>query len=93
MAKKATPKSGQEISKEEKQQFLFGKRNYWIMFGGILIIALGYLLMVGGKSSDPTQFHPDQVYSFRRITLAPIVIIIGLIVEIVAIMYKDKSKA
>ena len=93
MAKKASTKTGQEISKEEKQQFLFGKTNYLIMFVGILVIALGYLLMVGGKSSDPAQFHPDQVYSFRRITLAPIIIVIGLIMEIFAIMYKDKTKA
>ncbi len=68
--------------------FLFGKENYRIMFIGLAIIALGYLLMVGGKSPDPNQFDPNQVYSWRRITLAPMVVIFGLLVEIYAIMKK-----
>src|SRR5690242_10015776 len=72
--------------------FLFRKENYRIMFIGLAIIALGYLLMVGGKSPDPNQFDPNEVYSWRRITLAPIVIILGLLVEIYAIMKKPAGE-
>lgn len=73
--------------------FLFDKTNYYIMFGGLLLIILGFFLMSGGKSPDPNEFNYDEIYSFRRITLAPIVIVAGFIVEIVAIMRKPKAKA
>lgn len=88
-------KQAAEKSPEKKtggSVFLFRKENYRIMFIGLAIIALGYLLMVGGKSPDPNQFDPAQVYSWRRITLAPIVVIIGLLVEIYAIMKKPKAE-
>lgn len=62
------------------------------MLVGIAIIILGYALMVGGKSPDPNQFYPDQVYSWRRITLAPIVVIIGFLVEVYAIMKKPNGE-
>ena len=55
-------------------------------------MAIGLLLMVGGKSDDPNQFHPEQVYSTTRITIAPILIIAGLIVECFAIFRKPKTK-
>ncbi len=70
---------------------LFGKENYtWIVIG-LIIIALGLVLMAGGKSDDPNQFAPQQVYSFRRITLAPILILLGLGIEIFAIFRKPKA--
>ena len=72
--------------------FLFSRENYQIMIAGVVIFIIGLLLMVGGKSSDPNQFHPSQVYSFRRITIAPIVIMVGLLVEIYAIMKKPKPE-
>ena len=68
--------------------FLFDKQNYiWMAIGAALII-LGMILMSGGKSADPNVFNTNEVYSFRRITLAPIVIIAGFIVEIYAIFKK-----
>ena len=58
------------------------------MLVGAALIIVGMLLMSGGKSADPNVFNPNEVYSFRRITLAPIVIIIGFIVEVYAIFKK-----
>ncbi len=62
----------------------------WMAIGGAVII-LGFLLMIGGKSSDPNVFNKDEVYGFQRITLAPILIIAGLIIEVYAIMKKPKD--
>lgn len=80
------------VKRDSHAIFLFARENYLIMFLGLGIIIVGFLLMVGGGSSDPNQFHPDQVYSWRRITLAPIVVLIGLLVEIYAIMKKPKAQ-
>jgi hypothetical protein len=71
--------------------FLFDKTNYYIMFAGIGLILLGFVLMAGGKSADPHVFLKDEIYSFRRITLAPMLIIAGFVVEVVAIMRKPKT--
>jgi hypothetical protein len=77
--------------KEKKTATIFEKENYlWMIIGGALILA-GILLMIGGKSQDPNVFNKEEVYSFRRITLAPLLIIGGLVVEIYAIMKKGKS--
>lgn len=73
-----------------KQQFLFGKRNYIIMLIGIAVIALGFILMAGGGSDDPKIFNPD-IYSWRRIRLAPTLVIIGLGIEIYAIFANPKK--
>ncbi len=73
---------------KSNQHFLFDKQNYMWMIGGLVLIFIGFLLMAGGKSPDPHQFHPEEVYSFRRITLAPIVLLIGFGIEIYAIMKK-----
>lgn len=96
MAAKAAPK--EEISRKTaspagagENRFPFMRENYLVMIVGILVIIIGYALMVGGRSPDPNQFYPDQVYSWRRITLAPIVIIIGFIVEVYAIMKRPKA--
>ena len=70
---------------------LFDKQNLWLMLLGVGIIALGMLLMVGGRSADPSTFNYDEVYSTRRITIAPILIIIGLGIEIYAIFKKPKT--
>ena len=82
--------------KEKKEKVLvinnlFGKENYIWMIAGLVVIALGFLLMAGGKSADPTKFNADDVYSARRITIAPLLIIIGFILEIVGIMKKPKQ--
>lgn len=75
------------------QAFLFDKENYTWMIGGVVLILIGFALMSGGKSPDPHQFNYDEIYSFRRITLAPIVILLGFVVEVFAIMKKPKETA
>jgi hypothetical protein len=73
-----------------ENQFLFGKKNYVIMLIGLAIIAIGFILMSGGGSDDPNVFNPD-IYNFRRIRLAPTLVIIGLAVEVYAILAKSKK--
>jgi len=70
---------------------LFGKENYVWTIAGLACIALGLVLMAGGKSSDPNVFRAEDVYSFRRITLAPILILVGLALQVVAIFKKPKA--
>ena len=70
---------------------LFDKGNYMWMLIGLGVLALGFFLMAGGKSSDPKIFNADEVYSTTRITIAPMLIIAGFIIEIFAIMKKSKS--
>ncbi|HZZ76120.1 MAG TPA: DUF3098 domain-containing protein [Puia sp.] len=72
---------------------LFYKENYRLMLIGLGLVLLGLLLMIGGKSKDPNIFDPSEVYSFRRITVAPILILGGLAVEIVGIFKKPKAQA
>ncbi len=73
-------------------EFLFGKRNYVIMIVGLAIILIGFVLMMGGGSDDPAVFN-EEIYSFRRIGLAPTVVLIGLAVQVYAIMAKpEKNK-
>lgn len=71
-------------------EFLFGKRNYMIMLIGLAVIALGFILMAGGGSDDPNVFNP-AIYSWRRIRLAPTLVIIGLGIEIYAILANPKK--
>lgn len=75
--------------KDKKSLQFFGKSNYTWMLIGAACIVIGMLLMSGGKSPNPDVFNANEVYSFRRITLAPIVIIIGFVIEIYAIFKKD----
>lgn len=72
---------------------LFSKENYKWMLIGLVILALGFFLMAGGKSKDPNVFNDAEIYSTTRITIAPILIIGGFIIEIFAIMKKPKSKS
>ena len=77
-------------TKETITNSLFGKENYKWMLIGLAVLALGFFLMAGGKSSDPNVFQDKDVYSPIRITVAPILIIAGLVIEIFAIMRKPK---
>lgn len=70
---------------------LFDKQNLLLMLLGVAVIAIGMLLMAGGASKDPNTFNRDEVYSTTRITVAPILIIIGLVIEIYAIFKKPKA--
>jgi hypothetical protein len=72
---------------------LFGKENYRWMAIGLVAVALGLILMGGGKSKDPNVFNPKEIYSFTRITLAPILILGGFVIEIFAIFKKDKKES
>ena len=68
---------------------LFSKKNYWLMLGGQVLIAVGMFLMSGGQSNtDPAVFNKEAVYSPLRITVAPILILAGLVVEVIAIFKK-----
>ena len=67
---------------------LFGKQNFTWMLIGAVVMAIGFFVMAGGKSPDPTKFNDSEIYSFTRITLAPFLIIAGLVIEIFAIMKK-----
>ena len=71
--------------------FVFDQQNYIIMIAGIAVILIGFLLMSGGASADPNIFPKDEIYSFRRITLAPIVVFIGFGIEIFAILKRPKN--
>jgi hypothetical protein len=84
--KKVTPSS----THTPGESILFTKENYKWMVIGLIIMAIGFFLMAGGKSSDPNVFNDHEIYSFRRITLAPILIVAGLVVEIFAILKKHK---
>ncbi len=79
-----------KIPKSQNEVLLFDKVNYIIMSIGVLLIILGFILMSGGNT-DPKVFNEAEIYSFRRITLAPIVVILGFIVIIVAILKKPAS--
>lgn len=80
------------MKKEEKKQaFALGRENYILLAIGFGIIMLGFLLMVGGKSNDPKVFNAAELYSWRRITLAPMVVLAGFVFEIYAIMKKPKE--
>lgn len=71
-------------------QLPFGKINYILMGVGIIILALGYILLAGGGSDDPNVFNP-AMFDNRRLVVAPLFIVIGLVVEICAIMFRSKK--
>ena len=73
----------------EKKKLLFGKRNYNFMLIGIFFIALGFILMSGGGSEDPNIFN-EEIYNFRRIRLAPMLVVLGFIIEVYAILTKPE---
>lgn len=80
------------MSNEKQSGGMFNKDNYLWMLGGIVLIAIGMFLLSGGKSNtDPTVFDKDAVYSTTRITIAPILILAGLVLEIFAIFKKPKA--
>lgn len=83
------------ISKKSNQEsadidFAFGKENYRIMLLGIVVILIGFALMAGGSPDDPTKFS-NEIFNARRITIAPIVVLAGFIIEVWAIVKKAKD--
>jgi len=79
-----------ETQNTQKSAFLFGKRNYKIMIIGIIFILLGFIFMAGGGSDNPEVFN-KEIYNWQRIRLAPTLVIIGLGVEIYAILVNPKK--
>ncbi|QLE00727.1 DUF3098 domain-containing protein [Galbibacter sp. BG1] len=73
------------------KEFIFQKKNYLFMFIGLAFIVLGFILMSGGGSDDPNVFNPD-IFNFRRIRLAPTLVLIGFGIEVYAIMLNPNKK-
>ena len=83
--KEQDKKQGSELN------VVFDKTNYILLAIAVVTVIIGFLLMTGGASEDPSQFNPDEVYSFRRITLAPIIVLLGFGIGIFSIFYKKKQ--
>ena len=88
----STVKDPKQAATKNSPSILFGKENYRWMLIGLVVMAIGFFLMAGGKSPDPTKFNDAEIYSARRITVAPIFIIVGLLIELFAIMKKPKEE-
>ena len=85
---KQKPNAVEEVDNSKKLPF--SKMNYILVLVGVALIALGMILMIGGGSADPDVFN-DKMFNFQRITLAPILILAGFVVEIVAIFWRSKK--
>jgi len=81
----------QETHEPQNNKFSLGKKNLQLLLIGFVIIVFGFILMVGGKSEDPSVFNYDM-FNFRRVTLAPLVVLFGFLFEIYAIMKKTKPE-
>lgn len=79
-----------QITNKQDFKMVFEKKNYIFMVVGIALIVLGLILLSGGGSNDPNVFN-EEIFSTRRITIAPLVMLIGFIVEIYAIMWRPKN--
>ena len=75
---------------KSKKEFIFSKANYKLMLIGFVVIAFGFILMVGGGSDDPNVFNPE-IFNFRRIRLAPALVLIGFGIEIAAILRSSNN--
>lgn len=83
---------GEKKRKEaSKSDFVFGRKNYKFMFIGLACIALGFILMAGGGSDDPNVFNPE-IFSWRRIRLAPTIVLIGFGIQVYAILLNPDKK-
>ncbi len=78
-------------NQQPKQEFIFQEKNYLFMFIGLAFITIGFILMSGGGSDDPNVFN-DDIYNFRRIRLAPTLILIGLGIEVYAILLNPHKR-
>lgn len=89
-SKKTVASTDSSKAEQASTQFAFGKQNYMLLFIGLALILIGFLLMIGGGAENPNEFSED-IFNFRRITLAPLFILAGFVVEIFAIMKKPKE--
>lgn len=74
-----------------EEKFPLAKQNFKFIIVGLMVIVLGFILMAGGGSEDPKEFFEDKLFSFRRITLAPALVMAGYFFIIYAIMKKPKE--
>lgn len=86
-----TKKVTMPVDEVVKGDYAVGRQNYYLIIIGFLIIIVGFLLMVGGGSDDPNVFNEKELFSFRRITLAPIIVLFGFFFQIWAIMKRPKE--
>ena len=89
--KKVVAKPKEESAPRKQEGFVFSRLNYQLLIAGLVVLLIGFLLMAGGGSDDPNKFDPSM-FSFRRVSLGPVVVLIGFVIEGVAIMYRPKSK-
>ena len=82
----------QKAVNEKESPALFTRENYMLMLLGIVVMAIGMVLMAGGKNTNPNEFDTSKVYSTTRITIAPLLILAGLVIEIFAIFKKPKRE-
>ena len=87
---KKSPKAKEAESISLETGFALGKENFILLGIGFVIIMLGFALMVGGGAENPSEFS-EEIFSMRRITIAPIVVVLGFAFEIWAIMKKPKN--
>ncbi|MFA5574319.1 MAG: DUF3098 domain-containing protein [Brumimicrobium sp.] len=80
------------MSEKQEREFLFEKSNYTFLIIGLLINVLGFLLMIGGADTDPNEFNENGLFSRVRLTVAPILILLGYVVIIYSIMKKPKDE-
>ena len=78
-------------NKKSKKTFVFQRKNYMFMIIGLVFIAIGFILMSGGASKDPNVFNPE-IYNFRRIRLAPTLVLIGFAIQVFAILTSSTKK-
>ncbi len=92
MKSKKTTATAEKTTTVNRTAPLFEKENLLWMLGAVVILIIGFLLMAGGRSEDPNVFDPKEVYSTTRITIAPILILAGLVLLVIAIFRPSKTR-
>lgn len=87
-AKPTHKRTASRVQTEETVEMLFKKKNFYFVFGGLVLMALGFILMAGGKMPSPEVWDASLIYSFRIVFIAPLVILIGLGLNIYAVFTK-----
>ena len=90
-AKSSQQKNQAQKGNKKPQEITFGKQSYRLLIIGLVLIGVGFILMSGGGSTNPNEFN-EEIFNFRRITLAPLMILAGYVVEIFAIMKRPSDK-
>ncbi|MBO7625831.1 MAG: DUF3098 domain-containing protein [Bacteroidales bacterium] len=93
---KNTTKKGVTAKNSAKPEWApgmpFTTTNYLLMVAGVIILLIGYFMLSGGGSDDPSQFS-DAIFNARRLKVAPVILIVGFVVELFAIMYRPRKQA